>query len=81
MCSSAELRRGQVDRTIEDVKKLRKIIDAEIDATKRVNYQMLNSTSSEQLEELLKEVTGERKQLEHLEKILADRIEAIQKTE
>lgn len=55
MCSSAELRRGQVDRTMEDVKMLGEIVDAEIEATKTgklsnldklkkiASYQALNS--------------------------------------
>lgn len=55
MSSSAELRRGQVDRTMEDVKMLGEIIDAEIEATKTgklsnldklkkiASYQALNS--------------------------------------
>lgn len=55
MCSSADLRRGQVDRTMEDVKMLREVVNAEIEATKTgklsnldklkkiASYQALNS--------------------------------------
>lgn len=76
MSSSAELRRGHIVRVTEDVRKLREIIDAQIDATKYGNYQRLNGASTEDLEALLNEVKGEKEQLGCLEKILEDQIKA-----
>lgn len=76
MSSSAELRRGHIVRVTEDVRKLREIIDTQIDATKYGNYQRLNGASTEDLEALLNEVKGEREQLGCLEKILEDQIKS-----
>lgn len=72
MSSSAELRRGHIGRVTEDVQKLREIINAQIDATKYGNYQMLQSATSEDLEKLLQETRGGKEQLGYLEKVLMD---------
>lgn len=72
MSSSAEVRRGCIGKTTEDVRKLREIIDAQIDATKYGNYQMLQSATSEDLEKLLEETRGGIEQLGYLEKVLMD---------
>ena len=72
MSSSAEVRRGHIGKTTEDVRKLREIIDAQIDATKYANYQMLQSATSEDLEKLLEETRGGKEQLGYLEKVLMD---------
>lgn len=72
MSSSAEVRRGHISKTTEDVRKLREIIDAQIDATKYGNYQMLQSATSEDLEKLLEETRGGKEQLGYLEKVLMD---------
>ena len=76
MSSSAELRRGHIEQTTSDIEKLREVLDAQIDATKYVNYQMLNGATLEQLEKLLEETRSGKEQLDSLEKILEEQIEA-----
>lgn len=50
MSSSAELRRGHINQNTSDIEKLIEVLNAQIDATKYVNYQMLNGATPEQLE-------------------------------
>ncbi|MBQ2882502.1 MAG: hypothetical protein IJE43_01835 [Alphaproteobacteria bacterium] len=76
MSSSAELRRGHINQNTSDIEKLIEVLNAQIDATKYVNYQMLNGATPEQLEKLLEETRGGKEQLESLERILEKQIEA-----